>query len=95
MLFDIRDKEEEKRIMESKEIQASLKQIRKWSADFIVPDRFVRLKVEGLPAYARNANNFIKVGSLWGEVVVTDPCSEEWQDWSCGIICVKTMVMEE
>ncbi|KAI3790432.1 hypothetical protein L2E82_03464 [Cichorium intybus] len=90
VLFNTKNEEEREKIKSNLEIQGCLKSIKKWDENFQIKDRIVLLKIEGLPPQARGPNNFIKIGRLWGDVIITDTCSESRTDWSFGKICVRT-----
>ncbi|KAL4555831.1 hypothetical protein LXL04_038460 [Taraxacum kok-saghyz] len=94
ILFNTRNEEEENIIKESKEIMACLKQVRKWDERLEIDHRYVWLKIQGIPIYARNPSSFIEIGRRWGEVIITDPCFESHSDWSTGKICVKSQTLD-
>ncbi|KAI3689376.1 hypothetical protein L2E82_47331 [Cichorium intybus] len=86
--------DEDELILSSAEIRSCLNKISKGVEDVEEGNRYVWLRIEGLTVEARNPNYFIEIGRLWGEVVVTDPCPENAQDWSYGKVCVMTKELD-
>ncbi|GJX02527.1 RNA-directed DNA polymerase, eukaryota [Tanacetum coccineum] len=66
---------------------SSLKQA---SNSFISDERIVWISIEGLPINAWTTNTFLKIASMWGDLVVWE--DSEVYSLSCKHLCLKTKI---
>ncbi|KAI3510677.1 hypothetical protein L1887_17809 [Cichorium endivia] len=76
VLLECNSKEEAESIVSGKEhgLREWMKEIRYWSANYVVRTRLTWIKLYGLPVDAWSGGNFHKIASTWGTVIKLENC---------------------
>ncbi|KAL4591471.1 hypothetical protein LXL04_004437 [Taraxacum kok-saghyz] len=94
ILINLPTSDEKEKLMNNQELRSWFNILKQWDNKFIVEDRIFWVKIEGIPLQIWNPETFITIGREWGEVLITDPCSQGGKVVHARKICILTKKMD-